>query len=388
MQRASIVALISLLLPASAFAVRAPASFSVAPSLSTASSSPGNAYVVGASVVLVAPVAGDFSALGGSIITAAQVAGDDLLLAGSIHSRAPVEGDVRALGGSITIDEPVGGDLIAFGYSVYDAGRAGGSVFITAANTALTSGAEGPVTVYGNNISLAGDFANSVHIFSSGRVTLAASTTIRGALSYEAPEPATIPASATILGGITYTNASYLPDVGTSRILALVSIGFFIFARILGALLLAGLLAGLFPKFAETVVERAYTARSRGILLTTLLGFAVFVATPILCIILLLTFVGIGFALLLLIAYALLVLLAFLYAGILLGGIFARRYARRETILWHDGILGMLALSLVALVPVIGLSAMLLLTAFSAGTLLQIFFHFAFPHEEHTSETV
>ena len=72
-------------------------------------------------------------------------------------------------------------------------------------------------------------------------------------------------AGATIVGGVKYTNASYLPDVGTSRILALVSIGFFLFARILGALILAGLLSGLFPKFAETIVDRtAFPSRSRG----------------------------------------------------------------------------------------------------------------------------
>ena len=388
MRHALLITLAFLLLPASVLAARPPASFSVAQSLLVASSSPGNAYAAGASAVLIAPVAGDFTAVGGSILTAAPVAGDELLFAGSIHSRAPVKGDVRALGGSITIDEPVKGDLVAFGYSVYDAGRPEGNVFIAAANTTLTNGASGPVTIYGNNISLAGDFGDNVNIFAGGRVELAASTTIRGTLTYQAPEPALIPESATILGGVEYTNASYLPNIGTSRILALVSIGFFLFARILGALLLAGLLAGLFPRLAETVVERAYTGRPRDILLTTLLGFAIFVATPILFIILLLTFVGIGFAFLLGIAYALLVLLSFLYAGILLGGIFARRYARRETILWHDGMLGMLALSIVALVPVVGFFAVFLLAVFSSGALLQIFFHFAFPHEEHTSGMV
>lgn len=378
--------LLPLLIPVSVLAARAPASFSFAPSLLTESSLPGNAYVVGTSVVLTAPVGGDFSALGGSIIAAAPVQGDDFLFAGSIRSRAPVGGDVRAVGGSITIDEPVGGDLVALGYSVYDSGRAGGSVFVTAANTTLAGGAAGPVTIYGNNISLAGDFANNVTIFAGGRVTLAASTTIAGKLSYEAPERAIIPASATIGGGVTYTNVSYLPNIGTSRILALVSIGFFLFVRILGALILAGLLAGLFPRFAEGVVERANTAHLRSILLTLLLGFAIFVATPILFVILLLTFVGIGLALLLLIAYALLVLLALLYAGILLGSVFARRYLHRETVRWHDGVLGMFALSLLSLLPFVGLFIVLLLTFFSAGALLQIFFSFAFPHEEHTAE--
>jgi uncharacterized protein involved in cysteine biosynthesis len=50
-------------------------------------------------------------------------------------------------------------------------------------------------------------------------------------------------------------------------------------------------------------------------------------------------------------------------------------------VLWRDGVLGMLALSLITLVPVVGMAAAILLTVFSAGALMQIFFDFAFPHE-------
>lgn len=385
MQRTLLVLFILLLIPASVLAARPPSSFSLAQPVA-ASSSPGNAYAAGASVVLTAPVAGDFSGVGGSIITAAPVTGDELLLAGSISSRGSVGGDVRAIGGSIVINGSVAGDLVAFGYSVDNSGRASGSVLIAAANTTMTSGAGGPVAIYGNNISLAGNFADDVHIFASGRVALAASTTIHGKLSYEAPELAIIPASVVIEGGVEYTNASYLPNVGTSRILALINMGFFIFVRILGALILAGLLAGLFPKFAHEVVERAYARRPRSILLTMLLGFAIFVATPILFVMLVLTFVGIGLAVLLLVAYALLILLALLYAGVFLGSALARSTAHRETVLWRDGVLGMLLFSLISLIPVVGLFFAVLLTLFAAGALLQIFFHFAFPREEHTTE--
>lgn len=386
MRYISLTLLALLILPVSSRAAGAPSSFSAARSVLVASSSPGNAYAAGFSVVRTANVVGDLSAFGGSIITAAPVSGDELLLAGSIYSRARVGGDFRAVGGSITIEEPIAGDLVAFGFSVRDSGRAGGSVLVVAANASLTNGAVGPVTIYGNTISLAGDFAGNVSIIASGRITLSASTTIQGLLSYESPEPATIPASVKILGGIEYTNASYLPDVGTSRILAVMSIGFFLFVRVLGALILAGLLAGLFPRLAETVVERATSARPHRILLTILLGFAVCIVTPVLFLLLALTFVGIGLALLLLITYAFIVLLSFIYAGILLGSLLARRYTHRDSVLWHDGVLGMLALSLLALVPYVGPFIIFFFITFSAGALLLIFFRFAFPHEERTSE--
>ena len=317
---------------------------------------------------------------------ARPVAGDALLLGGSISARAPVKGDVRAIGGNIDIEESVAGDLVAIGYKVDDAGRAGGSVLIAAANASVTGGAAGPVAIYGNNVYLAGDFAGNVSVVAGGSITLAKDTVIRGKFSYEAPDVARIPATATIMGGTEYTNASYLPDVGTSRALALASLGVFLLVRILGALILAGLFAGLFPTLARAVTERAYTRRIRSILLTTLLGLAALVATPIVLVLLALTFVGIGVALLLGVAYVLLVILSFIYAGILLGTMGARRFAKRETILWRDGMLGMLALMLMALVPIVGGIIVGLLTAFTAGALLLLFFHLAFPQEDQTAE--
>ena len=386
MNRFLFVLCISLLVPASAGAANILASFSAAQSFLSTSSLLGNAYAAGISVVVTALVAGDFSAVGGNITVAAPVEGDELLFAGSISSRAPVAGDLRAVGGNITVEKPVAGDFFASGLSVYDSGRAGGSVFIAALNATLANGASGPVTIYGNNVLLAGNFADGVNVVTSGHLTLAPGTMIRGVLSYEAPETATIPASAKIIGGIEYKNISYLPGADTSRVLALMSVGFFLFVRILGALILAGLLAGLFPRLAEMVTERAYTAHARNILLTMLLGFAVLVATPILFILLALTFVGIGIALLISILYVLVVLLSLLYAGILLGGVLVRRYARRETVRWHDGVLGMFIFSLITLVPFVGFFAVFLLTTFSAGALLIVFFNFAFPREEQTSE--
>jgi len=386
MNRFFLIPLVLILIPLSVFAARPMASFSIARSLLSASSSLGNSYAAGVSVVLTAPVAGDFSAVGGSIVTAAPIAGDDLLLAGSINSRASVAGDFRAVGWSINIEKPIVGDLVAFGFSVYDSGRPGGSVLVAAVNPSLEGGASGPVTVYGNNVSLAGDFASDVVVVASGRIAIATSTVIRGSLSYEAPEEATIPASAMIIGGVKYKNLSYLPNTGASHALSLISMWFFLLARILGALILAGLLAGLFPHLAEMVAERVYKGNSRSILLTLLLGFAVFVATPILLAILALTFVGIGIALLIFVAYILMVFLALIYAGILIGSIIAHSYTRREAVLWHDGLLGMLILSLIMFVPFIGPFIVFLLTIFSAGSLLLIFFNFAFPHEEETPE--
>lgn len=376
---------IVVLLPTSICFARTPASFSAAESVFATSSIAGNAYALGATIVSTASIQGDFSAFGGSIITAAPIGGDAVLGAGSIRIRTTIDGDVRAAGGTITIDEPIGGDLVAFGYALTDEGRIGGDVFIAGVNTTVARGAAGSVTIYANNVSIGGTIGGDVRIVAGGRVALSPDTVIHGKLSYEAPEHAIIPPQAVIEGGVNYTSASYLPNIGTSRIIDLINMGFFLLVRILGALLLVGLIAGLFPRFAYRVVERAYSGRVRNWLLTLLLGFAIVVATPILIVLLLLTFVGIGLALLLLFLYALVVGLGLLYAGILLGSVLARRYEHRDRIIWRDGVIGMLILSFITLIPFVGTPLMFLLATYEVGVLLQIFFAFAFPHEDHTA---
>ena len=369
---------------AAAYAATPGDQVSTARSLVVATSSPGNAYEVGASVVAAAPVAKDFTAVGGTIVEAAEVAGDALLLGGTVAVRAPVAGDLRLLAGSASIEGPVAGDLAAIALKLTATAPVTGSSFVGALDTTLTGGAAGPVTIYGNTVTLGGDFAGDVRVVAGDRLTLLPGTKIRGALTYQAPVPATISGSAAAVGGIHYTVASYLPGVGVSKTLALASIGIFLFARVLASLILAGLLAGLFPGLAEAVIDEAYGVRARHLLLTTLLGFAAIVATPIFILLLALTFVGLGLAILLGIAYALLILLALVYSGILAGGAFARRYLHRDYVRWSDAVLGTLALSLVALIPTIGVLLVLLLTAFAAGALLQISFRFAFLHTDET----
>ncbi len=375
-----------LALPLGAFAATVPVTGASAAtytgrSVIFATSSPGNAYLGGASVIVTAPITGDLSALGGTLTVAAPVTGDALLLGGSADIRAPITGDLRIFAGTITIEEPVAGDLAALGFSVKESALVHGSVLIAAARAALTGGAGGPVTMYGNSITLGGDFAGDVEVVAADHLTLLPGTTIDGSLTYQAPLPATIPDSVHVAGEIAYTQASYLPGADVSRALAIASIGIFLVVRIFAMLVLAGLLTGLFPRLADTVIDEGYGRSVRHTLLTVLLGFAAFVATPILILLLALTFIGLMLAALLFITYALLVFLSIMYAGITFGGAVARRFFERDSVLWRDGVLGTLALSLVALVPVVGLLIVIALASFAAGALLQIFFRFAFSHD-------
>lgn len=347
-------------------------------SILVSTSSPANVYASGFSVTVTSATKGDVSVLAGSGTVAGPVGEDALILGGSASLQAPVTGDARLIGGTVNIGDMVSGDVVALGGSVTDTGGSGRAVFIVGGEVSLVGGASGPVTIYGNNVALGGTFANDVRVIAGGRVTLKEGTVIKGMLSYESPEQALIPDSALVGGGIHYTGASYLPTSEQSRALLFASVGVFLFVRFLASIILAGLVAGLFPRLANDVASRAFDRRFRSVLLTTLLGFAILVATPVLLFLLALTFVGLGIAFLIAAAYVLLGLLAFVFSGIVVGNFIARKLLKRSSTLWHDGAIGMLVLSVFGLIPYLGTFVSFVIMMFAEGALAVLFFQTAF----------
>ena len=341
----------------------------------------GNVYAAGGSAAVTTPVPGDLTLFGGSLVVDAPVSGDVLLAGGSLQLTAPVSGDARLVGGSITITKVIGGDLVALGGSVTDLGGKAQRLFIVAGEASLTAGAGGPVTVYGNTVTFGGTFAGDVEVVASGRLTLLPETVIKGELRYRAPQEAVIHESAVVTGGVHYTGASYLPSIEEARAIALASFGIFLFVKVLGVLILAGLAAGVFPAFAERVARRATQISIRRALLMLLLGFGVLVATPVLLILLAITFVGLGLAFVLGLAYLLLIPLAFIYAAIVAGSLIAHFAWKRDELRWSDAVLGMLLLFILWSIPVVGWFIVALATVYLTGVLTLLLYRFAFPRD-------
>lgn len=351
-------------------------------SLDVSVSPQGNAYLAGTEVRIVAPIIGDLLSLAGTLTVAAPVLGDVLALAGTIGFTNPVTGDVRAVGGHIRVDGDVDGDLALFGGVITVTGKvheiqaAGGTV-------ELRSGADGPVNVYGGNIVLAGEFNGDVRVVASDHVTLAEGTIIRGTFDYNAPQEAGIPASSVIEGGVNYVgSASFLPTAEEARTFAIAGLGVFFLVRLVAAILAAGLVAGLFPVFTNRVAEEAFTRSAKHSILLTILGFGVVVATPVLILLLVVSFVGIGIAALIGSVYLVLLLLAYLYAAILIGAAFMRTFMKRKEVTWKGAVLGMFVLGIIGLTPVLGALIAFFISCTALGSMLVLFYQFAFKKGE------
>ncbi len=345
----------------------------------------GNAYLAGAELTVTTPITGDLSAAGGSVVVSAPVVGDVFITGGTIDLRKPISGDARVGGGKILIEDTVGGDLVAVGGSVTMLSTPS-FVWAAAGTINLEHGSKGPVTLFAGTAFLSGEFTGDVTITASDRITLEKGTVIHGKLLYDAPEQLQVPDGVVVDGGVTYTGTSYLPTTAQAQTFAIAGAGVFFLVRILAAVIGAGLFAGLFPRFAQAVADRALSFSVKRFILLTLLGFGALVATPVLILLLLVSFAGAGIAFVLIAAYMLLILLAYFYAAVIAGAALARHIVKRETFFWRDAVFGMLALSVVSLIPVIGWFVFIILLAAAAGTMLSLFYRFAYPRDTDVLE--
>lgn len=369
----AVILLAGIAFPAGAAA----ATFSNARTLVISDAPEGNVYLTGTDVTVAAPLPADVLAAGGTVTLAAPVAGDALLAGGTVSVERPIEGDLRAIGAQIVVNTSVTGDLALAGGTV-TASSTAQETRVIGGTVRITGGGERTV-IYGADVYLSGSFGGDVEVIASDSLTLLEGTAIAGSLRYDAPQEVLVPATALIEGGVTYTGASsYLPTIEEAKTFAIAGASVFLLVRIIAVLIAAALLAGLFPAFAQAVADRAL-ARSPGrFALLVLLGFAVVFATPIFIFILLASFVGMGIAFLLLAAYLLLLMLGYLYAGVLAGAALGRGLLKKEIVTWKLALLGMLVLYLISTVPVVGGAITFVLFLAATGTIVVLAHRFAF----------
>jgi hypothetical protein len=379
--RSIFLALLLLVLPAFASA----ATFVEQKTLVVSSSTVDNAYLAGTSVTVSAPLPADLVATGGTVTSYSTIAGDALVAAGTVDLEQAITGDVRAVGARVNITGPVGGDAVVAGAQVNVSGGAH-EMRIAGANVTVSGGAHGPVTIYGADVTLSGTYDGDVEIIASDHFTLGENTHIHGALRYNAPTQVVIPSSSAVDGGATYTGSyAYVPTNAEAHKFAIAGAGIFFMVRALAVMIVAALIAGLFPRFTVALAERAYIRRPARLALLALLGFGVLVTTPVLCVFLLVSFVGTGLALLLLAVYWLFIILSYIYAGILTGGLAHRLAARKRSLTnnvsWKDALLGMLIFFVIGSVPYLGWPATVLAVCFTLGALVSGLYAFAFPRD-------
>jgi hypothetical protein len=349
-----------------------------AQTVTVSSSTSDNAYYAAAQLNVNAPLPADLCAIGGTLMVSAPIGGDALLAGGTVDIEKPIAGDARLIGGRVDVNNTIGGDLMVAGGFVSISAKPKTS-YIGGGTVQMTAGSDGPVTVYGADVYLSGEFNGDVQVVASDHVSLGEGTVIHGTLRYKAPVQADIPASAKVDTGVEYIGAaSYLPTAQQAKTFAVAGFWVFIFVRIIAAVVATALVAGLFPILTNRIVEDSITRGPEKFILTTLLGFAAFVAAPALFLLLLISFVGIGIAFIIGTLYILFLLLSYVYSSVLAGAAVMKLIRKNSIATWRTAIIGVLVLYFVGFIPFIGTIIRIILCATAGGVLLSLFYQFAF----------
>ncbi|HEX9705873.1 MAG TPA: polymer-forming cytoskeletal protein [Gemmatimonadales bacterium] len=303
-------------------------------------------YLAGGTVEVRADVQGDVIAAGGRILIEQRVTGDVLVAGGDVTITAEVLDDVRAAGGSVLLGGRISGDAIATGGTVRlqpDAtvgGRAwfgGGDVDVEGRiATHLKAGAE--------RITISGVIDGDVEI-TAEEIDVLPSARITGTLTYRSRREARIDPAAQIGGGVTRLPVERRP-VATQvagRLLFIAALG------VLGAALIL-----VFPGFSMATVRSLGAEPWKAVGL----GALVLVGGPVMAIVLMVTVVGVALGFTLLVAYGLALvtgcLVGALYAGDAVLKLLRRAPSTSVGELVAALCLGLIGLSLVGFIPVVG----------------------------------
>ena len=319
----------------------------------------GDAYVAGGNIISSADLPGDLVAAGGNMYITGKV-GQNLTAAGGTISLMSAVGErARLAGGNITIGGDVGRDLLVAGGMVHilPGATIKGDLYAGAGVVVVDGNVLGNVRATGGTVILNGSVSGTVDVQADERVVFGKLAAFARQVTYASPQEADA-AGAMFQGGVNYRkieakamrSASWWTRPDKGKVLGAMAVMFLIrFAAMLLAVLLG---LRYFRKQLEAVSESAVTQFGSRLGM----GFLVLVIGPILTIALFITIVGSVLGFLTLAVYGLLVLLAKVAAGAVMGAFLWRWFAKQKKVAlnWKAVTVGTLIIQLIWLIPILG----------------------------------
>jgi len=315
-------------------------------------------YAFGANIAINGTIHGDLIAAGNIILIDGIVTGDVIAVGQVIAIRGQVGGSVRAAAGGfvqqfasgILLDGKVANDFVVAGSGllISSNGRVGRDAIIGAADTTIVGQIGRELQVASTNAKIDGSVGGNVRA-AVDRLQLTERATVGGSLTYQSKNDAEIANKSSVKGSI----ERRAPDEGRAPLVqgpaALVLEWL---KGLIGLLILGILVVFFFPGFSR----RAGEALVRSPWLTLAIGALVLIGLPILSIVFFAVggLIGgwwIGFVVLALFGVAL--ALSIPVAAVGVGGALLR-VARRPVPVWLALLIGLVALLLVALIPILG----------------------------------
>ena len=350
---AAIVFLAALMVPLITFAATFKANDEV--SITNQDDTNGNVYAAGGAISINTPIGGDLLTAGGNVLITEPVAKDVAVAGGSITIIGDVGDDVRAAGGNIVVTGNINGELIAAGGSITlsNSTNVGNDVVIAAGQATLNGNINGDVRLMGGVATINGRIQGNVLAELEETITISDGAVIEGNILYKAKrvDALNISDGATVTGEVFFEEMA-IPDAADVENVVAAALGAFLIFKLFSTIVVALVLMWLFKNFSVSVVRVAINEPLRMLGY----GFVTLIVVPAAAIILLITLLGIPLGIASLLSYGLLLLLSCLYSGVVAGSWVGNIISSKETISvnWKNVVGGIVLLTLIKLVPVVG----------------------------------
>ena len=320
----------------------------------------GDYFAVGDTVEISGTINGDLYASGGQVIIDGRVNGDVLVAGGRVNLSGTVSQDVRAAGGQVTIAGNLGRNLTVAGGNVEIASSAQvrGGVVAAGGSVELAAPVGGAAKVAAGTLIIANRIAGDVEA-AVGTLRIASRAEIGGNVNYWSGREASVSEGARINGKIVRSVPPERPRFFSAAFFAWLV---FVSINFVGTLILGLLSARFLPRYHQSVIatlrERPWA--SLGI------GFIAAIVVPVACALLFATVLAIPLALILLLAFFILLYWSRIYAiGRIGESILGRlRPAASRTSAF---VLGLFVYYILAIIPVVGWLLVPLVILFGVG---------------------
>ena len=307
-------------------------------------------YAFGTNISINGTIHGDLVAAGSNISVDGTVTGDVIAAGNSIAIRGQVGGTVRAAGNTIVLDGKVTNDLLAAGneLTILSNGRVGRDVVVGTANATITGQIGRDLQAGTTNLKIDGGVGGNV-LATVDRLQITDRGSVGGNLKYTSKNEAQVANTSSVKG----STERVTPDGGRAPLVtgpAALVVEWL--KGLIGLLILGILVVFFFPGFAR----RAGEALVRSPWLTLAIGALVLIGLPILAIVFFAVgaLIGgwwIGFVVLSL--FVVVLALSIPVAAVGVGGALLRM-TRRPVPVWLALFIGLIALLLIALIPILG----------------------------------
>jgi cytoskeletal protein CcmA (bactofilin family) len=321
-------------------------------------------YVFGRTVLIQGAVRGDLITFARRVEIPGTVEGDVLAAAGDIRISGQVGGSIRAAAGTLAIAGQVAEDSVLAGGEVRiePGARVGRDVFVAASEATVQAPVVGDVQAAAETLTVGAPVTGNVHA-QVGTLRVSEDASIGGSLRYRADKSSEIASGATVSGPVERLASTQRPGKGP----VLSVIGWV--RSLVGLFALGLLLVLLLPDFSRrvpvTLIQSPW--RSLG------WGAVVFVGTPLLAALIFLLGVMLGgwwIGLIALGAYAVALALCFPIVGMFIGRWLLERFGKAGTPLVWALLVGLVLLTLVGRVPILGALIALATVLFGLGALV------------------